>query len=73
MVVHVIICTYMHRYNAELIVNKLLVAFPPPQLIFGQKDYSRLESSWTKEVLLLENQEAFLKDLPHILFRGHHS
>jgi hypothetical protein len=49
----------MHRKSAKVIVNWLLVGCPPPYMILDQEDCSRLESSWTKEVLHLENDIVF--------------
>jgi hypothetical protein len=63
----------MRRENAEIIVNTILEGCPPPCLILGQEDCSRLESSRTKEVLQAGNHDAFFKDLPQTLFRGHYS
>jgi hypothetical protein len=51
MVCHVMIWTCMHRESTELIVKTILEECPPPRLILGQDDYSRLQSSGTKEVL----------------------
>jgi hypothetical protein len=44
MVAHVMIWTCMCKESAELIVNTILDGCPPPCLILGQEDYSRLES-----------------------------
>jgi hypothetical protein len=70
MVAHVMIWTCMRRKNAELIVKSILEGCPPPRLILGQDDYSRLQSSGTKEVLQAGNNDAFFKDLPRTLFQG---
>jgi hypothetical protein len=51
MVEHVMIWKCMRRKNAEIIVNTILEGCPPPRLILGQEDCSRLESSRMKEVL----------------------
>jgi hypothetical protein len=51
MVAHVMIWTCMYRESVEFIVNTTLEGCPPPRLILGQEDYSRLELSGTKEVL----------------------
>jgi hypothetical protein len=73
MVVHVMIWTCMRRENAEIIVKTILEGCPPPRLILGQEDCSRLQSSRTKEVLHAGNHDAFFKDLPRTLFHGHYS
>jgi hypothetical protein len=51
MVAHVMIWTYMRRESTKLIVKSTLEGCPPPHLILGQDDYSRLQLSGTMEVL----------------------
>jgi hypothetical protein len=64
MVAHVMIWMCIRRESTELIVKMILEGCPPPRLILGQDDYSRLQSSGTKEVLQSRNHDAFFKNLP---------
>jgi hypothetical protein len=56
----------MRRKNAEIIVKTILEGCPPPHLILGQEDCSRLELSRTKEVLQAGNHDAFLRTFPEL-------